>query len=135
MKQVGGQECFDLYKDGFFDLASLKYDFTKYDKLKEIWKLCDVPKNPSDIDTLIGTASDAIGTTSMVNYPYPTNFLNPLPAWPLKEGCTRAKTAPKTEQQSLGAVSSFNYSSIEALQRSADLFYNFTGKMECLNIT
>lgn len=137
VKQIGGQECFDLYKDGFFDLASLKYDFTKYAKLKEIFNLCNAPTTPDDIDTLIGTASDAIGTTAMVNYPYPTDFLNPLPAWPLKEGCTRAKTVPKSSEPAPSAndVSSFNFSSIEALQRSANLFYNFTGKMKCLDIS
>jgi len=43
IKQQGGTECYDLYSKGFFDLANLKYDSTKYQNVKDIFNLCDVP--------------------------------------------------------------------------------------------
>jgi hypothetical protein len=66
-------------------------DPTKYQMLHDIFNLCSVPKSPAEITNLIETLSDSIGTMAMVNYPYPTNFINSLPAWPQQVGCDRAK--------------------------------------------
>jgi len=65
----------------------MKYDPTKYAKMKEIFKLCDVPKSSDEIQDLIDYLADSLGTMAMVNYPYETNFLNKLPAWPQKYAC------------------------------------------------
>jgi len=32
---------------------------------------------------LIDSISDDLGTMAMVNYPYSTSFIAPLPAWPI----------------------------------------------------
>jgi lysosomal Pro-X carboxypeptidase len=63
---------------------------TYYGDLKRIFHLCDPIKSSSDISKLISVISDALGTMAMVNYPYPTNFVAPLPAWPVKESCAEA---------------------------------------------
>jgi lysosomal Pro-X carboxypeptidase len=89
-----GEDCYGNYSRGFYDLTNMMYDSTKYQKVKEIFNLCTVPKNASEINDLIGSLSDSIGTMAMVNYPYPTNFVNPLPAWPQQEGCKNATTKP-----------------------------------------
>jgi len=70
-------------------------DSQRYAKVKDIFNLCTVPKDAGEMQALIEEMSDSIGTMAMVNYPYETNFLNPLPAWPQKEGCKAAKTAAK----------------------------------------
>lgn len=49
IKEQGGQQCYDLYSNGFFDLTNMKYDASKYAKVKDIFKLCDAPKSPSDV--------------------------------------------------------------------------------------
>lgn len=55
-------------------------------KLNKILRLC--PKSLitdfQNASTLIGWISDVFGNTAMINYPYETNFLNPVPAWPVK---------------------------------------------------
>jgi lysosomal Pro-X carboxypeptidase len=53
-----------------------------YSKVKDIFNICDVPTSADEIQALIDTMSDSIGTMAMVNYPYATDFVNPLPAWP-----------------------------------------------------
>lgn len=31
-----------------------------------------------------------LGTMAMVNYPYPTSFVEPMPAWPVNASCDAA---------------------------------------------
>lgn len=47
IKQMGGQQCYDLYSRGFYDLTNLKYDSSHYSKIKDIFNLCDLPTNSS----------------------------------------------------------------------------------------
>ena len=44
------------------------------------------PASPlSDVDDLINWLADAYGSLAMVDYPIPTSFLMPLPAYPIRE--------------------------------------------------
>ena len=55
-----------------------------------------------------------------MNYPYPTNFLAPLPAWPMKYACK---------------VLLQNSDPLQALAQAAGLFYNGTGgTLDCFDI-
>ena len=61
-----------------------------YQTLSDIFNLCAVPSGPIEVQSLISTLNDSIGTMAMVNYPYPTSFVEPLPAWPVKAACEAA---------------------------------------------
>lgn len=55
-------------------------------KLTDIFHLCPNSsiQNPSNATDLISWLSDVYGNLAMVDYPYAANFLNPVPAWPVK---------------------------------------------------
>ncbi len=58
--------------------------------IKENWNLCTPLKLKKDVDTLSEWLQEAYEATAMINYPYPTNFLNPVPANPVKVSlCTQ----------------------------------------------
>ena len=42
------------------------------------------------IELIIETVTDALGTMAMVNYPYETSFIFPMPAWPVNASCEAA---------------------------------------------
>lgn len=82
-----------------------------YKDIKSIFNICDNnTMNAKLIETLIATISDSLGTMAMVNYPYPTNFVAPLPAWPVKAGCDAALAVPADTSNS-----TYNYTHIKAL--------------------
>ena len=86
---------------------------------------------------LIGYISDSIGTMAMVNYPYETNFVNPLPAWPIKAGCAAADAVNATtfEEYRFANVSpSFNFTYVMKIQAMAKTFYNYNDQYDCLNL-
>jgi lysosomal Pro-X carboxypeptidase len=54
---------------------------------------------------------------AMVNYPYPTSFINPMPAWPVDAACEAAiKVNPVTQ-----------YDYLVALQNATAIYYNYSG--------
>ena len=59
----------------------------------------------------------------MMDYPYATSFLAPLPANPVIEACKSLSTPYDDEQELLQHIFS-----------AASVYFNFTGKSECLNI-
>jgi len=51
--------------------------------LSDNWKLCEPLKTTEDIETLKNFLQDVYINLAMVNYPYETNFLAPLPGNPI----------------------------------------------------
>ncbi len=80
-------DCPVSMKAGFDLLDQLKSDPTSYAQIAQIFNLCTVPTSAVDIITLSGTVNSALGTMVMVDYPYPTSFIEPLPAWPVNNAC------------------------------------------------
>lgn len=70
----------------------------------------------------------------MVNYPYPTDFMGPLPAWPIKAACEAAVSVEASTPVIDGEVSHFNWDYIRRLQAGANVAYNYTGSEKCLSI-
>jgi lysosomal Pro-X carboxypeptidase len=47
------------------------------------WKLCKPLKTADDVKELKSWLSDVYTNLAMINYPYPSNFLVPVPANPI----------------------------------------------------
>jgi hypothetical protein len=60
VRKQGGQECFDVYKDGLYDLHQVVYDASKWDEIQSIFSTCNAPETPKDVETLIGTVYDGL---------------------------------------------------------------------------
>ncbi|XP_078610907.1 lysosomal Pro-X carboxypeptidase-like [Branchiostoma floridae x Branchiostoma japonicum] len=57
---------------------------------------------------------------ALVDYPYPADFLTPLPAWPVKEACHLITS---------------NDDVLSGVAAAAKLYFNFTGQTACLDIS
>lgn len=51
----------------------------------------------------------------MVNYPYATNFVNPLPAWPITAACEATRNPDFLESIKDATTSTFNFTHIGQL--------------------
>lgn len=88
--------------------------------------MCKVPTKADDVEQLIAQLTDDLGTMAMVDYPYPTSFIEPLPAWPVKYACDRCDAEKRAHPLS-------EYKDLYGIAAAAQTFYNYTGSMECLD--
>uniref|UniRef100_T1D3Y5 Lysosomal Pro-X carboxypeptidase n=1 Tax=Psorophora albipes TaxID=869069 RepID=T1D3Y5_9DIPT len=92
--------------------------------LNDKFKFCSNVTKAEDItDTFFDYLTDVYGNLAMINYPYNSTFLAPVPANPVMEFCSRLAG---------------NYTNgtelINQLQIALSIYSNYTGQAKCLNI-
>jgi len=90
--------------------------------LLELSKLFRACKTVKYADSIGGWLETAFTYTAMVDYPTPANFLENLPAYPVKEMCKIIDGFPA------------NADILEKVFAAASLYYNYTGDQTCNQI-
>ena len=108
--------CVTVYQRAFYDLIQATNVNSTYENITKEFNVCpDSPiTTPQQVEMLAEMVADNIGGMAMVNYPYPTNFLNPLPAWPLNASCNNASFV-RSEPQAANETLNFNFENIKKL--------------------
>ena len=58
-----------------------------YATLSRVFGLCAPLRTAADLEHLVLWAVNSFVNLAMMDYPYPTNFLAPLPGFPVNESC------------------------------------------------
>ncbi|OBS78167.1 hypothetical protein A6R68_19446 [Neotoma lepida] len=85
--------------------------------------LCS-PLTSEDIPNLREWMAETWVNLAMVNYPYEANFLQPLPAWPIKVVCQYLKN-PNVSDTVL----------LKNIFQALNVYHNYSGQAKCLNIS
>ncbi|KAI8494843.1 hypothetical protein Bbelb_274480 [Branchiostoma belcheri] len=88
-------------------------------KLTSMFRLCAL-LTADDMPTLVDWLVNLWMIYALIDYPYPANFLTPLPAWPVKEACQLI-----TSHEDV----------VSGVAAAAKLYFNFTGQTACLDIS
>lgn len=91
--------------------------------LRDTLHLCS-PLTSEKMPTLKGWIAETWVNLAMVNYPYACNFLQPLPAWPIKEVCRYLRN-PNVSDTVL----------LQNIFQALNVYYNYSGQTKCLNIS
>ncbi|ROT76904.1 hypothetical protein C7M84_004489 [Penaeus vannamei] len=117
------KECAEVIRKSWAAIDAVTADDSGLAWLTKEWKLCKPLKGKDDVKTLKAYLMDVWTNLAMVDYPYPSDFLAPLPAYPIKEVCSQL-TNPGHGPKLL----------LEELFSGLTVYVNFTGETKCVNI-
>ncbi|XP_078078018.1 lysosomal Pro-X carboxypeptidase [Mustelus asterias] len=118
-----GQGCADSIRNSWDAINNLSSTAEGLTFLSHAFHLCS-PLQASDVASFKSWLSDTWVNLAMVDYPYEADFLQPLPAWPIKAVCTFLKD-PSLPAESL----------LKNIFQAVNVYFNYTGNAECLNIS
>lgn len=146
----------DLIKETFRYMWNSTAD--QWGEMSEIFNTCTPISNNSDIQHLYSHYMNGYLYMAMTDYPYPASFLEPMPAWPIKEAVKPFVDIPTQaelrEQESSGFSVDFwlqrLFSAVSpqatgltdrertlysALAESTNVYFNYTGEYKCTNLS
>lgn len=105
------------------DRLAAKPNNTGLNWLNNNWRLCKPFNNKANVTDLKAYLTDLWTNLAMMDYPYPTSFLAPLPANPVNAACDRLTGNMSTDEQLLTSI----YAAV-------NVYFNYTKTAKCLNI-
>lgn len=113
------ENCYNVIKESWKQIEDTATGPGGLDILRKSFKIC---KNYITQIGLVGFLETAYIYTAMTDYPTPSNFLSPLPAYPVKEMCKAI------DNPTLGN------DTFAKLYSAAQVYYNYTGDVTCFNL-
>ncbi|XP_055493171.1 lysosomal Pro-X carboxypeptidase-like isoform X1 [Leucoraja erinacea] len=118
-----GKGCAESIRHSWDAINNLSSKAEDLKFLSSIFHLCS-PLQESDIVIFKSWLVNTWVNFAMMDYPYEANFLQPLPAWPIKVVCNFLRD-PLLPAKSL----------LQNIYQAVNVYYNYTGTVACLNIS
>lgn len=120
--------CADNVRQAWSDMRALAATSAGRATLGEIFQLCSPLGQEADVWDLMNYLTSAFGDMAMSSYPYPSSYLllggaGVLPAYPMRVACS-----------SIAGNYSTPTARLEGLMRGILVYYNATGKFQCMNL-
>lgn len=114
-----------------------------YEYLHKTFDTCDPIESKQEAQKLQELVTGAFFYLAMINYPYPTEFLQPVPAWPVGVSCSRLFHGKAEETEVFLSERRLEHSKsdhtlehlyLESLKKAIDVYYNYNGDAGCLDL-
>ncbi|XP_073107657.1 uncharacterized protein [Elaeis guineensis] len=111
--------CFKAIKESWNALEDQGQGRDNLVNLSRKFCLCRDLNNTTELSNWL---SSAYSYLAMVDYPYPSDFLMPLPANPIKEVCTKIDSYPDGTDL------------LDRIFAGVSVYYNYTGTVDCFDL-
>ncbi|XP_028129356.1 lysosomal Pro-X carboxypeptidase-like [Diabrotica virgifera virgifera] len=123
-ERYGKEDCTQMVKLGWDIIYKMSKTNVGLKFLSNSWRLCKNLATVRDVERLLDWLSNIYVKLALSNYHYPTDFLTPLPAYPVKVFCDKLTSSYFNDSQSL----------IEHFGNALEIYTNYTGTKQCNNI-
>lgn len=110
--------CFKTIKESWSVLKSEGLKEGGLKRLAKTFRLCGELQSTVDIANWLDMAYSVLG---MSNYPYPSDFVMPLPGHPIREVCRKIDGSPDSNP-------------LERVFNGVSIYYNYTGDASCFEL-
>ncbi|KAI9562235.1 hypothetical protein GHT06_013200 [Daphnia sinensis] len=117
-------ECAESIRKSWKALSKILVNDEGKEWIRTHWNLCVPLNGTEDVANLKDWLTNVWTNLAMVNYPYPANFLAPLPAYPVKAVC-----------EHLTNSSLDDHSLLDEIFKGLSVYANFTGQTQCLDVS
>ena len=125
--------CAKIIRESWDHIMTVKQNInTQASKLKEILKLCKVPKNEKDIEDVYEHFASGLQYEAMTDYPTKSDFLEPMPPNPVNVSCSFLEDIPiQTDylvDQPVGAEVPMTARAelvLKGLNKAAEVYFNY----------
>ncbi|CAN1777414.1 Lysosomal Pro-X carboxypeptidase [Linum perenne] len=111
--------CFDTIKKSWAEVEAEGKKDNGLSLLTKTFNFCRELKSTGD---LVNWLESAYSYLAMVDYPYPSSFMMPLPGHPIREVCRKIDGSPKGS------------SILERIFAGVSIYYNYTGTVSCFEL-
>uniref|UniRef100_A0A2P2JB13 Lysosomal Pro-X carboxypeptidase n=2 Tax=Rhizophora mucronata TaxID=61149 RepID=A0A2P2JB13_RHIMU len=111
--------CFNTIKESW---AALISEGLRENGLAQLTKTFHMCRELTSTGDLINWLEDAYSYLAMVDYPYPSAFMMPLPGYPIREVCRKIDGLPS------------GTSIPERIFEGVSIYYNYTGEADCFEL-
>lgn len=126
---VVNSDCSDFIRRSWKSIDQLAKTSDGQKWLSSNWSLCTPITGPEGGQALKDYLNELWINVAMMNYPYPTNFLAPLPGNPVQAVChAMMRVSPDDAHKDPKAL-------LHGLFRGASVYFNYTGSAKCLNVS
>ncbi|CAH1109172.1 unnamed protein product [Psylliodes chrysocephalus] len=120
----GHEKCVKTIQLGWNIIETLTKSKIGMNYISSTWKLCTKLQTAEDVKMLVDWLSKIFIELSMANYPYPSNYYNPVPAFPVMVFCDKLNTGYYNDTKAF----------IQIFANALQMYTNYTGKTYCNNI-
>ncbi|XP_004494225.1 uncharacterized protein [Cicer arietinum] len=115
------EHCYNVIKGSWKLIEETAKKHGGLELLKKSFRICN--NNDIGAGALEGWLQTAWIYTAMTDYPTPSNFLSPMPAYPVKKMCEAIDNSVTENNHTLGK-----------LYAAANIYYNYTGTAKCFDL-
>ncbi|KAK9127867.1 hypothetical protein Syun_016664 [Stephania yunnanensis] len=112
--------CYEVIKGSWKQIQNKAGQPGGLEELRKSFKIC---KNYINVNALEVWLQTAFVYTPMTDYPTPSNFLAPLPAYPIKQMCKAIDEGREGND------------TFARLYGAANIYYNYSGSATCFNLS
>lgn len=138
---AASENCSSIIRQSWKAIDEVAVDDVGKKWISDSFGLCNPMTTAQNVTDLKAYLTDLYVNIAMMDYPYPTSFLAPLPGFPVKEVCSRLVEAGvidednNVDSNSTVVPLTKNQTIIRQVVAGASVFYNFTGQAKCLDLS